>query len=67
MLPIHTFCQDLHVNFKCSSGKGLKMKIISLFSLLLLLFMDFTVLFGTAHRYYCIISTNFYLYLQYFQ
>ena len=32
-----------------------------------LLFMSFTVLFDTIYGSYCIISTNFYLYLQYFQ
>ena len=36
-------------------------------SLFLLLFMDFTALFGTIHESYYTISANFYLYLPYFQ
>ena len=43
------------------------MKIILLFNLFLLLFMGHTILFGTIHGPYYTISTNFYLYLQYFQ
>jgi len=43
------------------------MKIILLFRLFLLLFMDLTALFDTIHRPYYTISTNFYLYVQYFQ
>ena len=43
------------------------MKIILLFSLFLLLFMGTIALFGTIYEFYYIISTNFYLYLQYFQ
>ena len=35
--------------------------------LILLLFMDPVVLFGTIHGPYYTISANFYLYLQYFQ
>ena len=31
------------------------------------LFIGLTVLFGTDHRSHCTISTNFYIYLQYFQ
>ena len=46
---------------------GGKIKIISLISLFLLLFMGPTVLFGTIHKHHYTISTNFYLYLQYFQ
>ena len=38
-----------------------------LFSLFLLLFMSFTTLFSIIHGFCCTISTNFYLYLQYFQ
>ena len=34
---------------KRAFGLGLKIKIISLFSLFLLLFMSFTILFGTIH------------------
>ena len=44
-----------------------KMKIISLFSLFLLLFIGLTALFGTIYGPHYTISTNFYLYLQYFQ
>ena len=40
-----------------------KIKIISLFSLFLLLFVGLTVLFDTIHEPHCTISTNFYLYL----
>ena len=40
---------------------------ILLFSLFLLLFMSLTALFNTIHRSHCVISANFYLYLQYFQ
>ena len=29
--------------------------------------MSFIALFGTIYRSYCIISANFYIYLQYFQ
>ena len=47
--------------------KQWKIKIISLFNLFLLLFMSFTALFDTIYRPHCIISTKFYLYLQYFQ
>ena len=43
------------------------LKFILLFSLFLLLFMGLTALFGTIYGFHCIISTNFYLYLQYFQ
>ena len=38
-----------------------------LFSLFLVLFMDFTALFDTIYEFHGIISTNFYFYLQYFQ
>ena len=38
-----------------------------LFSLFLVLFISFTVLFGTIYRSHCTISINFYFYLQYFQ
>ena len=50
-----------------SFGYQWKVKIISLFSLFLLLFIDSTALFITIHRLYCTISANFYIYLQYFQ
>ena len=39
----------------------------NLCSLFLLLFMGLTVLFSTIYKSYCIISVNFYHYLQYFQ
>ena len=42
-------------------------QFILLFSLFLPLFMGPTVFFGTIHRSHYTISTNFYLYLQYFQ
>ena len=29
--------------------------------------MSFTAFFGTIHGFYCTISANFYIYLQYFQ
>ena len=51
---------------KCAFGLGLKIKIISLFSLFLLLFIGPVAFFGTIHGPHCTISTNFYLYLQYF-
>ena len=43
----------------CLFGSRLKSKLILLFSLFLLLFMNPTVLFGTIHESYCTISTNF--------
>ena len=52
---------------KCALGVGLKIKIISLFSLFLLLFIGLIALFGTIYRLYCTIWINFYFYLQYFQ
>ena len=42
-------------------------KIILLFSLFLLLFIDSTILFDIIYRSHCIISTNFYLYLPFQQ
>ena len=51
---------------KCAFGLGLKIKIILLFSLFLLLFMGPTILFRIIHEVYYTISTNFYIYLQYF-
>ena len=47
--------------------KKLKNQLILLFSLFFLLFMGSIALFGTIHGSHCIISTNFYFYLQYFQ
>ena len=42
-------------------------QLILPFSLFLLLFMDLTALFGTIHISHYTVSTNIYLYLQYFQ
>ena len=53
----------IFLTIKCAFGLGLKIKIISLFSLFLLLFMSLTALFDTIHGYYYTISTNFYIYL----
>ena len=52
---------------ECAFGMKWKIKIILLFNLFLLLFMGLTALFGTIHGSYSTISTNFYIYLQYFQ
>ena len=61
MFPINIFLN------KCAFGFKLKSQLILLFSLFLQLFMSPTALFGTIHGSHCTISTNFYLYLQYFQ
>ena len=53
-------------SLKCAFGLELKIKIISLFSLVLLLFIGPTTFFGTIYKPHCIILTNFYFYLQYF-
>ena len=42
-------------------------QLILLFNLFFLLFMSSTALFCTIYGSYCTISTNIYLYLQYFQ
>ena len=52
---------DIQIDPKCVFGLQWKIKIISLFNLFLLLFMSPIALFGTIHRLYCTISTNFYL------
>ena len=39
----------IFLTIKCAFDLGLKIKIISLFSLFLLLFMGLTALFGTIH------------------
>ena len=44
-------------------GKNYFYQLILLFSLFLLLFLDFIVLFDTIHKSHYIILTNFYLYL----
>ena len=53
-------------NTKCVFGFNLKNQLILLFSLFLLLFMSFTILFGTFYNFHYTISANFYFYLQYF-
>ena len=64
---LYTHLQNLKTYVGLSSkNRKWKMKIISLFSLFLLLFMSLTVLFSTIHRFHCTISINFYLYLPYF-
>ena len=45
----------------------LKCQFILLFNTFLLLFKSFTAFFDIIYKFYCTISTNFYLYLQYFQ
>ena len=52
--------------FQACVWQKLKSQLILFFNLFFLLFMSPTVFFGTIHRSHCIISTNFYLYLQYF-
>ena len=42
-------------------------QLILLFSLFLLLLIDLIIFFCTIYESYCIISTNFYIYLSYFQ
>ena len=66
--------KQAETEFQCNPNRGLasfgyqwKVKIIFLFSLFLLLFIDPTVLFVIIHKLYCTISANFYIYLQYFQ
>ena len=54
-------------HFVCVFGSKLKSQLILLFILFLQLFMRSIVLFGTIHGSYYTISTNFYLYLLYFQ
>ena len=56
-----------NIVIKCLFGKNYFCQFILLFSLFLLLFMGLTALFGTIYGFHCIISINFYLYLQYFQ
>ena len=57
----------IQTNPKCAFGSSLKNQLILLFSIFLLLFINPTALFDTIHRLHCIISANFYFYLQYFQ
>ena len=57
------FIQKLTLLYKVCVWQKLNNQLILLFSLFLLLFMGFTILFGIIYRSYCTISTNFYLYL----
>ena len=50
-----------------SVSKNYFCQLILLFNLFLLLFIDFTALFGIIHESHYTISVNFYLYIQYFQ
>ena len=60
--------KDNHVaHIRCALGSSLKSQLILQFRLFLLLFMGPTALFDTIHESYCTISSNFYLYLQYFR
>ena len=52
---------------RCPFGKDYFCQLILLFSLFLLLFIGLIALFYNIYEYRCIISANFYLYLQYFQ
>ena len=66
-ITVKPFFDSLFNSSKRLFGKKYFCQLILLFSLFLLLFMGPIVLFGTIHRSHCIISANFYLYLQYFQ
>ena len=48
---------------KCALDSKLKNQLILLFNLFLILFVGFTILFGTIHEFHCTILANFYLYL----
>ena len=52
---------------KCVFDKNYFCQFILLFSLFLLLFMGSAALFDIIYGFHCTISTNIYLYLQYFQ
>ena len=67
MYPIIVKLKSGRIQPWCAHGRGLKLKIISLFGLFCLLFMSLIAHFGNIHELYYTISTNFYLYLQYFQ
>ena len=63
-------CQSVEMSsiyfyYICLDANKKEKKIILLFSLFLLLFISSTILFDTIYRPYCIISTNFYLYLSF--
>ena len=51
---------------KLAFGLGLKIKIILLFSLFLLLFIDPNAIFGTIHRPHYTILTKIYFYFKHF-
>ena len=53
--------------FNWVNGMNYFYQLNLLFSLFFLLFMNPIALFDTIHGFHCTISTNFYLYLQYFQ
>ena len=55
------------ISSKCAFDSKFKSQLILLFNLFLLLFISPIALFGTIHRSQYTISTNFSLYLQYFQ
>ena len=54
------------MEMKYPFGKNYFYQLILLFSLFLLLFIGFTVLFDIIHESHYTISTNFYLYLDTF-
>ena len=54
-------------DLKYAFGMDYFCQLTLLFSLFLLLLMGLTALFRIIHWFHCIISTNFYLYLQHFQ
>ena len=66
-ITVKPFFDSLFNSSKRLFGKKYFCQLILLFNFFLLLFMGPIVLFGTIHRSHCIISANFYLYLQYFQ
>ena len=57
----------MKIDIKVCVWQKLKSQLILLFNLFLLLFISSIALFGTIYEFHCIISANFYLYLQYFQ
>ena len=67
----NTSCYSYPINLtsqtKSAFGKNYFCQLILLFSLFLLLFMGPVALFDTIYGSHYTISTNFYLYLQYFQ
>ena len=64
----HTVGRDLIIfHIEVAFGQFIFCQLILLFSLYLLLFMSLIALFGTIYEFHCTISTDLYLYLQYFQ